>query len=431
MGDVRAKNTGTFDRTTNSWRIKGKGIQASIRQLSQRYGVDLPRGDKRASLPYWRRFVQECEEQAQEGRKASSPLQERIKSLDTLIAHARATGKPTGDLEALLREAINVPPHDIDNADVPVLSPEIAGLIPGQLNGLSELEIRQLNNLVIAPARQSGGISIATVKARADAMVARHRKGKSRNNWFFTRQCLDIFQEITGNIPVQDINVAHYEQYLHKIDSYPTWGDTTKYNAQNLLKTFLKGIESDFANCNFGFVRNKLYNRRNPMGKKLQYTEEQLKIALEHATGRARTGLLLGMNCGFYWGDITTLKPEHIQGEYIIRPRQKNIDKSNLHGQWRLWEATKQAIQFGLSNWQLEEAYRQLRLAHNLPVHKAVRKAIAQIIQDEIGEEEARLYRCENVSGTHGRNYIVSYTPAQVAKLDAALAHVARKFDLE
>jgi hypothetical protein len=431
MGEVRAKNTGTFDRTTNTWRIKGRKIQASIRQLSKRYGVDLPRGDKRASLPYWRRYVQEVQEQAQEARKASSPLQTRIKSLDSLLAHAKAQGKPTGDLEALLAEAIAVPPHDIDFADVSVLSPEIASLIPGQLNGLSELEIRQLNNLVIAPARQSGGNPIATVKARAEAMVARLKAKPSRNTFYFAQNCLELFQSITGNIPVQEINVAHYEAYLRKIASYPTWSDITKHAALNTLKTFLRGIEADIPGCSFGFVKNKLYDRRKPEGQKIQYTEEQLRIALAHATGRARMGLLLGMNCGFIWSDMVTLKPEHLQGNYMIRIRQKNATKTDLCGQWRLWSETKQHIQFGLSHFQLEDAFRKLRKEHSLPIHKAIRKGIVQIIQDEIGEDAARLYRCENVSGTHGRNYVRSYTPPQVERLDAALAHVARKFNLE
>ena len=44
-----------------------------------------------------------------------------------------------------------------------------------------------------------------------------------------------------------------------------------------------------------------------------------------------------------------------------------------------------------------------------------------------MGELESRLYRCEGVSGTHEKNYIRSFTPEQVAKLDEALEFVRGK----
>jgi hypothetical protein len=78
-------------------------------------------------------------------------------------------------------------------------------------------------------------------------------------------------------------------------------------------------------------------------------------------------------------------------------------------------------LQFALSKSQASWAFRRLSEAHSLPSHKALRKTVTQIIQDEVGEEEARLYRGEPGIGTHHRNYVRPYSPTQVAKLDAAL----------
>ena len=90
-------------------------------------------------------------------------------------------------------------------------------------------------------------------------------------------------------------------------------------------------------------------------------------------------------------------------------------------GSWLLWPETVEALQYGLTKWQLENAYADFREKYALPEHKALRKTVAQWIQDNVGEVESRLYRGEGVGGTHGRNYIKSFSPEQVAKLDKAL----------
>ena len=86
---MRAKNTGTFDRTVKAWRIKGRGIQASVRQLSKRYGATLkgetPAQLEKETVPYWRRYLQDIEDDHQQARKAASPLHGRIRSIEAMI----------------------------------------------------------------------------------------------------------------------------------------------------------------------------------------------------------------------------------------------------------------------------------------------------------------------------------------------------------
>ena len=54
---MRRKNTGSFDHTTSTWRLKGKGIQASTRKLSLMFGVDLPKNEI-ISRPYWMKYLE-------------------------------------------------------------------------------------------------------------------------------------------------------------------------------------------------------------------------------------------------------------------------------------------------------------------------------------------------------------------------------------
>jgi hypothetical protein len=55
-----------------------------------------------------------------------------------------------------------------------------------------------------------------------------------------------------------------------------------------------------------------------------KYELEQVKLALQHATGDQRLALLLGLNCGFYWSDIAELQPKHFDGSHITKARAKN-----------------------------------------------------------------------------------------------------------
>jgi len=152
---------------------------------------------------------------------------------------------------------------------------------------------------------------------------------------------------------------------------------------------------------------------------------EQVRTALGTATGIVRTMLLLGLNCGFYQGDVAELKPEHVQGDHLVKGRAKN----EWRGQkgtpsWLLWEETKAALQFGLPENKQRAAWKVFASDLEIKQFKALRKTVSQLIEDHVGEAEAKLYRGEAKGGGHGKYYSTSYTPLQVAALDGALTKV-------
>jgi uncharacterized protein YecT (DUF1311 family) len=105
---------------------------------------------------------------------------------------------------------------------------------------------------------------------------------------------------------------------------------------------------------------------------------------------------------------------------------------------WKLWPETVEVLQYGFDpvtqrkdykayRGRLERAYQQLREKFDLPEQMALRKTVAQWIQELTGEEESRiLYRAEGY-GTHYDSYVCNLTPDQVGKLDRALDKVRGK----
>ena len=106
---------------------------------------------------------------------------------------------------------------------------------------------------------------------------------------------------------------------------------------------------------------------------------------------------------------------------------------TKLVGCWLLWEETRKSLQLDNmpSDSSLLAHYSRFAKEHELPGHKALRKTTTQLIQDHVGETEARLFRCEGNSDTHNSNYIKHYTPAQVAKLDDAIRKVGELYGVK
>src|SRR4051794_37660843 len=77
MAKARARNTGSFDHKTKCWRLRGRGIHATVRQLSERYGVEFraetPAQLERETAPYWRRYMQDIEDQHRQSQRGTSP----------------------------------------------------------------------------------------------------------------------------------------------------------------------------------------------------------------------------------------------------------------------------------------------------------------------------------------------------------------------
>jgi len=258
-----------------------------------------------------------------------------------------------------------------------------------------------------------------SLKHEVQVYIDRQKK-KNHKGHYDVRAALDLFLEATGDIGFRDVNAQHYRKFMASLDAQE-WSDRTKLNRQRMVHTFLKRIEADY-NVVYGFIRNPDYKRQTPEGQKVQYTLEEVRTALKNAQGINRLSVLLGLNIGAYWGDITDLKPEHFDGTRINKARAKNKTKAGqVVGSWLLWPETIDALKYGYTKWQLEHSYAEFRKAHDLPEHKAIRKFAAQWIHDNVGEVEARLYRGEGVSGNHGKNYIKAFSPEQTAKLDKAL----------
>lgn len=423
---MRNRNAGTWVKSTQVWQLKGKKLSKSPKQLSEIFGVEVPRS-KIGSKPFWDKYLLIVLQQEQAKQKVNSPLQERIQSLETLIAQFSSEKRDCKELETELATCLEQG-EDTTFADLPTLHPDMkqAGEILINLAGAdNELTIKVLNSLAPKPIPKS-----ESVRHEIDAYIE-SKKEKAKRGWHPIAQALDLFSSATGNIRLQDIKVEHYRNFLDKVEHYPTWGEVTKSNAKKYINTFLKSVEIDH-NLSFGFIRNRKYRGKKQVGKKLQYTLEQVKLALATATGVERTALLLGLNCGFYWGDICELTPEHlVNGTHIKKDRQKERKASGeyvLVGSWLLWEETKKALVFGLKQRKAADIYSEFAKKHGLPHHKALRKTVAQLIQDHenLGETESKLYRCEKQAGVHHNNYIIPYTPAQIAKLDRAILAIGQ-----
>ena len=419
MNEVRSKNHGTWDRTTGSWRIKGRKIQKSPKQLAAILGCEVP-PTKEGSRPFWNRFLLALDSADLHAKKKASPLQERIRSLDTLIRQFTYEKRDTTELQAELERCAAIPNWDTDHDDIPALHPDLKKV--GDILGSDELTVRLLNSLAPKPIPQA-----ESLEAECSAQVERHR-AKGHKGHYATRQSLNYFLEATGKIRVTEITVQHYRKFLAIIAArYPTEkAKRTKYNISKIVKSFLERLEADH-DLRFSFLKNPDYKLQLPAGNKEQYTDDQLCTALDKSRGIVRCVLLCGLNFGWYWGDISEATPAHFDGDHCVKGRAKsNYQQTRIVASWKIWRATKEAIIIGLTNAEMERVWQKFQIANKLPPHKALRKTAAQWIQDNISEEASRLYRCEKGQGTHHASYIKAFTPAQIDKLDKALDAFAK-----
>ena len=136
---------------------------------------------------------------------------------------------------------------------------------------------------------------------------------------------------------------------------------------------------------------------------------------------------------GVYNCDIITMEPDQIKDGHIVRKRHRTAHKKySMVGEWLLWDETAAAMEYGVKEWQLERAFRELRDkfrnedgSEGLPEQKGLRKTVAQWIEDAKEEQAARNYRCEKTQGCHGKYYVLM-SETQVATLDSMLTMVHR-----
>lgn len=354
---MRAKQTGSFDHSTKTWRLRHQGIQISIRQLSKRYGVQIAPSE-RASAPYWRRYLQD------------------------------------------MADGISTAPQT--HPERPQMPPE-----PHQ-----------------RPQTMLG------IRIDADAFYAQHN-AKRHKGRYQVKQALDVVLSITQDIPPTQVTVDHARQMHQFIEDNDNWGQTTKSNIGRVVREFLSTVASERNITTYGFLQNKrLLRWKRPKGRKVQYTLEQVKTALEHATGEVRYALLCGLNFGAVSGDMKTITEDMVKGNHLVRSRQKlsHLDEPVV-GSWFIWQETRQLMERHRSARQLQAKYNGFAKQHGLPTHKALRKTTAQMITDVLKDELAsRLFRGEATKGTHGSNYICDFTEAQVKHLEQALRKIGKLY---
>jgi len=444
--NMRTKGTGSFDGGTKTWRLKGKGIHATTRQLERRYGVKFtatePERLKKESVTYWRRWLQDTEEDAANSQKANSPLQERLRSLERVLRDLNRDNAPDAILEcykAMYRDAAQVAPEDIDHADVPVIHPQVHPAL--KLLGTSDPLIVRILNATVSSAAAAPKVTIATeVKHALQVHLA--RTGLNAH-YHFTRQALELLMTTCGQLEPHQLTVDHWRTFFAKVTTREKWGIVTQSNAIRAAKRFAKTV-SQARGTNVGFVDLQEFAIDPGEGDKVKYTFAEVKTALDHATGTVRLQLLLGLNAGMTTADILTLKPDMIQGDYVVWKRCKlaRIKEGGKAKDYspvavlkhKLWGTTKQALNaytFDATEYQLDHGFFKFTRKHMLPVNKALRKTVTQLIEDRNGNDAGRHYRGELKGGTHMKNYVERRLgDKEQGDLDTALDAIGTHFGL-
>lgn len=437
---MRAKGTGSFDPKTKTWRLRSKGIHITVRQLANHYGVtwqsSSPAQLERETVSFWRKYLQDIEDTEYEQRKAVHPLRRRIQSIEAAISRLKADNRFTAELAALREELTEAVAVDESTEhlyhDTPIVPPDLpehitTGVKLGIFDTTDEFTTSWLNELV--EQQQPQQKNKTSIVKEAQSYIERFKiKSKSTRSWRNIDRALQHLLDITGDIDVEDVTAQHYRQlYCYLNDE--GYSANTKNAKLQTIRTFLERLVADYNIVTYGFLRNKDYTFTKTDGDKEKYTLEQVQIALENATGEIRTALLLGLNCGFYFGDIETMTPDMIVDNHIIRSRDKLKHQKAIQGSWLMWDETQNNLKFNIKC--LKKKYRVFAEKYNLPSHKALRKTTAQVIHDVVGDAEAsRLFRCEKLHGTHGSHYITDFSPAQVKRLDKALKRVEKYYGI-
>jgi hypothetical protein len=277
-----------------------------------------------------------------------------------------------------------------------------------------------------------------TVKAEIDRYIDRRTQTyKHKKGVLTVKQYLGMFLSITGDIPPEQITRQHYEEFHRQVLARKSWKEKrSKSNAMQRLNSFLKHLETVHANLHFGFRHADDFKFKGAnVGQKKQWTIEQVQraVKLSEDTPRVKFALLMAINTGAYWGDIMKPKGQYhglqeadIKGEYLAEvPREKNNTKDRItKGTWWLFPETLQALMFGMTKSKLEASFTKFKNAHGLPNFLDIRKTISQLIHDDIGETESRLWRCEELPGCIGSNYVRMFSEEQIADLKRALVYV-------
>jgi hypothetical protein len=385
-------------------------------KLSEHFKEKVP-NTKIGSKSYWGRFLEYHNQQEEVEKRRITPFKTLINSLDLIISSLEAQGR---DASAYIRKRVEILalPEFIEDdlVDYPVAHPDVSHIV--ELCGKEDdgLLVHLLNGLV--QNTQSKKVE-KTVKTEAAKYLAALGQ-KNRRMELNARPVIEMFVSVCGHLQIKEVKVDNYKQFLDKVKKQVSWNDTTKAKNQGRIHTMLRIWEAEDDGVRYPFLGKRHLMLEVPDGKKVQFSLEQLKLALSNAEGVLRTSVLLAINCGFTHADIAELNESHINEDYLCKKRAK-LKRKKVQPKWWLWPETKKAIQFGISRYKLDYHFQRFQKAYDLPYHKAIRCGVAQILHDQYCEDVARLYRGESVGGSHGKNYIRSYSDAQVTKLRAGL----------
>jgi len=260
MGKMRGKGQGTWDRTTNSWRLKGKGISKSPRQLEDIFNERVPR-TKEGSRPFWNRFLEAMDVASKAQQRQQSPQQMKIQCLEELIDQLASEGRDTKPFQEALDRAIAVPADDMDHADHLVLHPDFEPVVNLGTVVADDVTIAILNSLKPKPPPKK-----ESFRLEADR-YCESKHGHDKNT---TRVPIELFLEATGDIGIKDITVQHYRDFLDRLKAKDTWNDDTKARHQRRVHTFLRQLRADH-DLRLGFIDNKSYRLPIPDGKKVRW----------------------------------------------------------------------------------------------------------------------------------------------------------------
>ncbi len=285
MDDVATHGKGTFDDGKRQWKLRTKELRASatITQLPEIFREDMP-DDARKSRPFWLRYLAELRK-VKAVQDADAELEEakrKYKDTDPDPVWSKFERDTSGEIRR--KKTLSFDEIRILNAAAQISDPDTSP------------EIKEYLIQQVAPKPVPKNEAL---KTEIEATVSR-TKNRGGKGWFQVRQHLDMIVAITGDVAFKDITVQHYREY-HKKVTGSGWSQRTQANAMRCINTFLKRLEVDH-DLRFGFRQNREYQITAGEGRKVQYDLAQVNTALQHATGVARTALLLGLNCGFSWG---------------------------------------------------------------------------------------------------------------------------------
>ena len=92
-----------------------------------------------------------------------------------------------------------------------------------------------------------------------------------------------------------------------------------------------------------------------------------------------------------------------MDGTYITKAQAKNKRngvKKGFVGRWKLWPGTVSALRYGLKTKDCEREYMKLREKYDLPEAMALKKTVAQWVQELAGEEESKVPYCGTIIST-------------------------------